>query len=164
MRIAFKTLLALPVFCFWVGCQNQPDKNRNRSQQTVVIGLPSDFDTFLELGTANADALHVIEEMLFLTLCDLDETLSLQPRLAQSWQTSSDGKEVTFRLRGDVLWSDGQQTTAEDVLFTYQLATHPQVGYTGRDRFAGVDTVVVVDPQTIRFVFKKAYPEALLDL
>jgi len=50
------------------------------------------------------------------------------------------------------------------VLFTYQLARHPQVGYTGRDRLAEVDTVIVVDPKTIRFNLKKNYPEALLDL
>jgi len=50
------------------------------------------------------------------------------------------------------------------VFFTYQLAKHPQVGYTGRQRFAEVDTAIVVDAKTIRFIFKKSYPEALLDL
>jgi peptide/nickel transport system substrate-binding protein len=147
-----------------LGCQNNAGSKRAESPQTVVIGLTSDFDTLLELGTANADALHVIEEMLFLTLCELDETLSLQPRLAESWQISPDGKAVTFKLRGEALWSDGQPVTADDVLFTYELATNPKVGYTGRDRFAEIDTVKVRDPYTIRFKFKKAYPDALLDL
>jgi peptide/nickel transport system substrate-binding protein len=142
------------------GCQ----KNDNKNLPVVVIGLTSDFDTLLELGTANSDALHVIEEMLFLTLCELDESLNLQPRLAKSWQMSDGGKKITFTLRDDVLWSDGQPTTADDVLFTYQLAVNPQVGYTGRDRFAAVDTVTVPDAQTICFTFKKNYPEALLDL
>lgn len=164
MRIVFKTLLALLAIFSGAGCQNQQDNNHNHLPQTAVIGLSSDFDTFLELGTANSDVLHVIEEMLFLTLRELDETLNFQPRLAQSWQITPDGKAVTFSLRDDVFWSDGQPTTAEDVLFTYQPATHPQVGYTGVSRFAEVDTVIAVDTKTIRFVFKKAYPEALLDL
>ncbi len=133
-------------------------------QQTVVIGLTSDFDTLLELGTANSDALHVIEEMLFLTLCELDENLALQPRFAKSWTVSRDEKEVTFFLRDDVFWSDGQPTSAADVLFTYQLAVNPQVGYTGRDRFVEVDTVIMLDAHTIRFTFKKNYPDALLDI
>ena len=68
-----KVLLTLLAFFFSVGCQNQQDSNRSHLPQTAVIGLSSDFDTFLELGTANSDALHVIEEMLFLTLCELDE-------------------------------------------------------------------------------------------
>lgn len=140
-------------------------KTENVTQQrAVVIGLTSDFDTLLELGTANADALHVIEEMLFLTLCELDEHLVLQPRFAKSWQVSADGKAATFFLREDVFWSDGAPTTAEDVLFTYQLAANPQVGYTGRDRFVEVDSVTVLNPHVIRFTFKKNYPDALLDI
>lgn len=161
MRLIRKTFAILWAFGLVLGCQKAAVQN---SPKTAVIGLTSDFDTLLELGTANSDALHVIEEMLFLTLCELDETLSLQPRLAESWRFSADGDAVTFALRGDVLWSDGNPVTAEDVLFTYLLAVNPQVGYTGRDRFAGVDTVIVRDPHTIKFKFKKAYPDALLDL
>ncbi len=164
MRLALKELWILGALGVLSGCQKNNDGNINPSSQVAVIGLTSDFDTFLELGTANSDALHVIEEMLFLTLCELDEKLDLQPRLAKSWQTSADGKAVTFTLRDDVTWSDGQATTAEDVLFTYQLARHPQVAYTGRDRLAEVDTVIVIDSKTIRFNFKKSYPDALLDL
>jgi peptide/nickel transport system substrate-binding protein len=164
MRLKSKLLLGFLALGFAIGCQKNDGQNRNEFPKTAVVGLTGDFDTFLELGTANSDALHVIEEMLFLTLCELDEALNLQPRLAKSWQTSADGKEITFTLRDDVLWSDEQPTTAEDVLFTYQLAVNPQVGYTGRARFAEVDTAIVLDPQTIRFTFKKNYPEALLDL
>jgi peptide/nickel transport system substrate-binding protein len=164
MRLARKVFWILGTLGVVSGCQKNNAGDHNHSPQVAVIGLTSDFDTFLELGTANSDALHVIEEMLFLTLCELDEKLDLQPRLAKSWQTSADGKAVTFTLRDDVTWSDGQATTAEDVLFTYQLARHPQVAYTGRSRLAEVDTVIVVDPQTIRFNFKKKYPDALLDL
>jgi peptide/nickel transport system substrate-binding protein len=164
MRLKFKLLWGFLSLALAVGCQKNDGQNGLESPQTVVIGLTGDFDTFLELGTANSDALHVIEEMLFLTLGELDEALNLQPRLAKSWQISADGREITFTLREEVLWSDGQPTTTEDVLFTYQLAVNPQVGYTGRGRFAEVDTVIVLDPQTIRFTFKKNYPEALLDL
>ena len=164
MRLTLKLSWILGLLAVVSGCQKNNDRNLDQPPRVAMIGLTSDFDTFLELGTANSDALHVIEEMLFLTLCELDEKLELQPRLARSWQTSADGKTVTFALREGVTWSDGQATTAEDVLFTYQLARHPQVGYTGRDRLAEVDTVIVVDPQTIRFHFKKIYPEALLDL
>ncbi len=156
----FKILLLLCALA--PGCG--PESENARLAQTAVIGLTGDFDTLLELGTANSDALHVIEEMLFLTLCELDERLNLQPRLAKSWQIGAGGKEITFSLRDDVFWSDGQPTTAADVLFTYQLAVSPQVGYTGRDRFVEIDSVAVLDRNTIRFTFKKNYPDALLEL
>lgn len=159
-KTQFKILLALLVLA--LGCATEREQ-RGRTP-TVVIGLTSDFDSLLELTTANSDALHVIEEMLMLTLCELDADLNLQPRLARAWQTSTDGKAITFTLRDDVLWSDGQPTTAADVLFTYQTAVHPQTAYAGRARFAEIDTALVLDAHTIRFVFKKNYPEALLDL
>ena len=159
-KTQFKILLSLLVLA--LGCATE--REQRGPTPTVVIGLTSDFDSLLELTTANSDALHVIEEMLMLTLCELDADLNLQPRLARAWQTSTDGKAITFTLRDDVLWSDGQPTTAADVLFTYQMAVHPQTAYAGRARFAEVDTALVLDAHTIRFVFKKNYPEALLDL
>lgn len=164
MRLTGKHFIVLLVALFLCNCRNDSTNLSNSPQATAVIGLTSDFDTLLELGTANSDALHVIEEMLFLTLCELDEELNLQPRLAQSWETGAGGKEITFTLREDVFWSDGKPTTADDVLLTYQLAVNPLVGYTGRDRFAEIDTVAVLDRHTIRFTFKKSYPDALLDL
>jgi len=47
--------------------------------------------------------------------------LDLQPRpaLAESWETSADGKVWTFHLRTGVTWQDGSRFTARDVAFTY---------------------------------------------
>ncbi|MEO8289871.1 MAG: ABC transporter substrate-binding protein [Gaiellaceae bacterium] len=38
--------------------------------------------------------------------------------LADSWETSSDGKDWTFKLKSGTKWSDGQPLTAEDVAWT----------------------------------------------
>lgn len=40
------------------------------------------------------------------------------PRLAESWSISDDGLVYTFKLRQGVKWSDGEDFTAEDVIFT----------------------------------------------
>lgn len=147
------------------GCGNQTGEQRSTErEQAVVIALKADFDSLLFLNTATSDALHVIEEMLFLTLCEMDAQLELQPRLAERWEFNDDGREITFWLRRDVRWTDGRLTTAHDVLFTYQLATHPDAGFADRQRFDQIDSVIVVDDYTIRFKFKTAYPEALLDV
>ncbi len=44
----------------------------------------------------------------------------IEPALAESWSVSDDGLEYTFNLRQGVKWHDGEEFTAEDVLFTYQ--------------------------------------------
>ncbi|NJK41996.1 MAG: ABC transporter substrate-binding protein [Acaryochloridaceae cyanobacterium SU_2_1] len=46
-------------------------------------------------------------------------TSEFEPALAESWQVSADKLNITFTLRPDLKWSDGQPLTVDDVLFTY---------------------------------------------
>ncbi len=48
---------------------------------------------------------------------------SVVPELAVSWAWSEDGKDLTFKLRDDVKWHDGQKFTAADVKCTFDLLT-----------------------------------------
>src|SRR5699024_6571304 len=45
----------------------------------------------------------------------------LLPHLAESWEFDDAGTELTFTLRSDVTWSDGEALTAGDVKFTWDL-------------------------------------------
>src|SRR6266851_4268107 len=49
---------------------------------------------------------------------------SIVPELATSWSWSEDGKELTFRLRDEVKWHDGQPFTAADIKCTFDLLTN----------------------------------------
>jgi peptide/nickel transport system substrate-binding protein len=42
------------------------------------------------------------------------------PGLAESWETSSDGLSWTYHIRQGVKWSDGEDLTAHDVVYTFQ--------------------------------------------
>ncbi|HWB51544.1 MAG TPA: ABC transporter substrate-binding protein [Stellaceae bacterium] len=46
---------------------------------------------------------------------------SIVPDLATSWSWSSDGKDLTFKLREGVKWHDGKPFTAADVKCTFDL-------------------------------------------
>src|SRR6185436_439250 len=46
---------------------------------------------------------------------------SIVPDLATEWAWSEDGTQLTFQLRKDVKWHDGQPFTAKDVECTYNL-------------------------------------------
>ena len=41
------------------------------------------------------------------------------PALAESWKISSDTKSVTFTLKPNLKWSDGQPLTIDDIAFTF---------------------------------------------
>jgi peptide/nickel transport system substrate-binding protein len=53
-------------------------------------------------------------------------TFELEPWLAESWQSSSDGLTHTFQLREGVTWSDGVPFTAADVVFTLEAIFDPR--------------------------------------
>lgn len=159
-----------PEFTKYLSC-NSPNRDLNKGHSasmvqkggTVVIGIQQDFDSFNELNAADSDALEVINEMLFMTLTKLDANLESKPYLAKSWEFSEHGKTLTYKLRDDIYWSDAFPTTAHDVYFTWQLATHPDVNYPGISRFDKTDSVNVVDDYTIQFTFKNPYPDILID-
>jgi peptide/nickel transport system substrate-binding protein len=46
---------------------------------------------------------------------------NIVPDLAESWSSSDDGKEVTFKLRSGVKWHDGKPFTAQDVKCSWDL-------------------------------------------
>ncbi len=86
---------------------------------TLTLRLSQDltnFDPLLNAGRAGADW---VNHLLFNGLTRLDARGVAQPDLAESWQASADGLQLTFKLRAGVMWHDGEGFSSDDVLFTY---------------------------------------------
>ncbi|NJL29692.1 MAG: hypothetical protein HC897_18275 [Thermoanaerobaculia bacterium] len=88
---------------------------------------------------------------------------SFKPRLAESYSFSDDHLTLTFKLRPGVTWSDGVPITAEDVRWTWQAQTNPDVAWDYSVAKERIRDVEVVDPLTVRFHFDKVYAAQLLD-
>src|SRR5262249_31772697 len=63
------------------------------------------------------------------------QTQALEPELAQSWKVSKDGKQIVFKLRSGVLFSDGTPFSAEDVAYTMQQLMDPSLHSATGDAF-----------------------------
>jgi peptide/nickel transport system substrate-binding protein len=63
------------------------------------------------------------------------QTQTLEPELAQSWKVSKDGREITFRLRSGVSFSDGTPFSAEDVAYTVRQLMDPSLHSPTGDAF-----------------------------
>lgn len=119
---------------------------------TVVIAYSSDLDNLNSLVTADHFTQEVNREVLFLPLVRYDSELDYEPVLAERVELLGD-TGVIFHLRRDVRWHDGVQTTARDVLFTYERAIDPETAFPSRAEFGSWTGVEVLDSFTVRFSF-----------
>jgi peptide/nickel transport system substrate-binding protein len=77
-----------------------------------------------------------------------------QPELADSWTSTPDGLEWTFKLHPGVTWQDGVALTAKDVAFTYNYIIQNQLAaYTSYTN--NIKKAVAVDDATVKFILTK---------
>jgi peptide/nickel transport system substrate-binding protein len=127
---------------------------------TAVVGVLTDFQTFNPVTNTSLTTMEVMWDMLFTPLVQFDGDLNVQPHLAESWELSDTA--VTFRLRNDVRWHDGQPVTADDVKFTFDLAKDPATAsLLGAAYINMVQSATVIDPHTIHFRFIAPHAQAL---
>ncbi len=96
------------------------------------------------------------------------QTQELEPALAQSWKVSKDGRQISFRLRSGISFSDGTPFTAEDVAYTVQQlmdpALHSPTGDAFRSGTGSVETKLISPTQiSIRFPSQVAGLDRLFD-
>lgn len=92
-------------------------------------------------------------------LLDRDpETLQMNPHVAESFEISEDFLEYTFRLREDVVFSDGTPLTAQDVQFSYETMMDPAVDSPHlKSYFGDIIACEVLDDHTVRFRCSQPY-------
>ena len=60
-------------------------------------------------------------------LVKLGDDLKPVPSLAESWDVSEDGKTVTFHLRDDGKWTNGDPVTAHDFVYSWKRTLSPEL-------------------------------------
>jgi peptide/nickel transport system substrate-binding protein len=83
-------------------------------------------------------------------------TQELEPELAESWKLSRDGKQITFKLRHSIVFSDGTPFSAEDVAFTMQRLMDPSLHSSTGDAFrsgSGAVSNKVLAPDQVLIIF-----------
>ena len=95
-------------------------------------------------------------------------TQELEPGLAVSWKVSKDGRQISFRLRSGISFSDGTPFSAEDVAYTVQRlmdpALHSPTGDAFRSGTGNVETKVISSTQiAITFPAQVAGLDRLFD-
>ncbi|HLJ68233.1 MAG TPA: ABC transporter substrate-binding protein [Chloroflexota bacterium] len=98
-------------------------------------------------GASGNDALAAIYEPLF--LLNSEKHGRMVPWLARSYRWSSGNRVLTFYLRPDVLWSDRQPFTSNDVVYSFMAAKASKLFTFCHQCWSDVAHVSAPDPLTV---------------
>lgn len=131
----------------------------------IAANLGSDIATLNPLLSSDGSSNTVIAR-LFPSLIGIDiETLNLAPdqngAIAESWTISDDGLVYTFKLRQDLLWSDGTPITANDYKYSFDAIASGETNTALTYVLDDIEAVEVVDDFTLNITIKNAKCSAL---
>jgi peptide/nickel transport system substrate-binding protein len=139
-KIPVVLLASATVFAL-AACSAPAEENGgSRDVSVQLYNPPSTFSPLIAQVGGN----ELIQSLHWDSLIGVDDTGSLQGRLAESWEVSDDGLVWTFDLRDGLVWSDGEPFTADDVVFTYSRYANPATGSAVAGKFATVEGIEAI--------------------
>ena len=144
------------------GASAAPAAGKPQPGGTVTFALEndvSDLDPMLSGLFVDRNIMYALYD----SLVRVDPKGNIIPWLAEKWDTSGDGKTVTFSLRKDVKFHDGTSLDAD--LVKWNIDRYRTTKESRRTADLGsVDSVVVADPSTVKFNLKSAFAPLLAAL
>jgi len=116
------------------------------------------FDAHQRVGYGPTATLPVFNQLVMFNINYKDTVLeNIVGDLADSWETSTDGTEITFHLHPGVKWHDGVPFTADDVIYSLDKMTDPTRSAIS-DWFPAYESSEKIDDYTVKVHLK--YPSA----
>lgn len=132
------------------------DAPRGGKVTLSVTSQNSSFDKFNPFNL-KGKAAPGLNELLFetLTTLSLDEPNTQYGLLAEDIDVAPDFSSATFRLHAKARFNNGDPVTAKDVKYSFSTLTGKKASPRFKAYFAEIASVEIVDPRTVRFVFKR---------
>lgn len=159
------------LFGLLAACSPEPNTPLSSSSNTISNNNPAFGDRLITASIGDASTLipmiagdsasHEIAGWLYQPLLKFDKNLNITGQLVESWHISDDGLSISFHLRPNITWSDGQPFTSEDCAFTLALIQdkHTQSAY--KSDYAKVTAFETPDKDTFIVHYNEVYSPAL---
>ena len=121
-----------------------------------IAASPARINPLLATDSASGE----IAGWIFNGLFKYDKNGTIIGDLAQKWRFL-DSTHLWVELRKNVLWHDGEEFSAKDVLFTYKLITSPKVFTPYASDFRYIEDVKILDKYHLLIIYKQPYFKAL---
>ncbi|TAL30706.1 MAG: hypothetical protein EPN93_19065 [Spirochaetes bacterium] len=163
VRVSFKGFrILLLVIAALAGAGSCGSTAGRDNPGTILIHLGAE-PGHLNPITSNEAVASAINEHIYESLLDRDyDSLKIVPQLADSWTISADGLTYVFRLKQGVLWSDGVELTADDIVYSYNVIKDPKTACAPlKVYYIDVESVRRLDRYTVEFRYSRQYFRAL---
>jgi len=122
----------------------------------------STLKTLTPLIANEADSSSVHNYVLESLVTRNPDTLKQTGLLAKDWTISDDGLVITFKMHDNIVFSDGEPMTAEDVVFTFDFIFNKDIKAPALQAyFEPIKSVKATGKYEVVFTFKRPYFEAL---
>ena len=119
----------------------------------AILGEPRYINSVL---AQTNDADRDLSAIIFSGLTKYNKSGGIDPDLAEKYEISNDGKTYTFYLRKNIKWHDGEDLTADDIIFT--IATIQNMEYRSPIRINWQGVIAEkIDNYTIKFSLNNVY-------
>lgn len=152
--------------------QKEETKSATQAQEKGADASTLRFVTYWEEGTFDPALWGdgggcKVGISMYETLLKFNDDRTLAPSLAESWEVSDDQKTYTFHLRKGVQFHRGYgEFTSEDVAYTLERLSDPEVGATdvkSRCKVDNIESMDTSDPYTFVVHLKEPDTELFLD-
>src|SRR3712207_4211525 len=126
---------------------------------TLVAAVAAQPDQLDPHVTTAYPSFQVLENVYDTLVVPNAEDLTMEPSLAESWETSDDGLSWTFTLREGVTFHDGSEFDSADVVYSYNRIIDEELS--NAYRFATVEAIDAPDPQTVVMTLSAPTPNLL---
>ena len=150
-RRQFLSLTAAAVAMPAIGTAAQVTRRMGGTFISAKTTEAPSLDTILEQAASR----QRIDVLFYNRLVEWGADGKIEPVLAESWTTTSDGRTWTFKLRRGVKFHHGRELVADDVKFTYDRVMDANIGSGGRGYFLAVDAIEAPDKYTVRIHTKQ---------
>lgn len=119
----------------------------------AIVGYPKSINP---LYASSRDVDNDLSRLIYSSLFTYNSFGQLEKDLVENFEVSEDGKEYLVSIKGGVKWHDGQDLTANDVFFTFNLIQDERFNSPLRLELVGVN-IEIVDEKTVKFILPEAY-------
>jgi peptide/nickel transport system substrate-binding protein len=141
--------------------QDQGKAQRGGTYTEAGIGDAKTMQPLLSQDTASSGFIALHFNAPFLRRDPDTMEFDAKYGTAESFQISPDGKTVSFKLKPNLMWSDGKPLTAQDYKFTWDKMMDPKVEYPYRSLYKDFEGMATPDDKTVVITLKEAFCPAI---